>query len=119
LIVYIANIYITELFTLKFCCIKAVGSKNGACWTKIGTIPAKTIAVARAFMNKPSIVLADEPFGNLDQKIGGHLGEMLFGLRDKEGTSLIIVTHDFQLANQADRIMKLKHGKLIPVEILP
>ncbi len=74
------------------------------------------IAVARAFMNKPSIVLADEPFGNLDQKIGGHLGEMLFGLRDKEGTSLVIVTHDMHLAEQADRIMKLEHGNLVSVE---
>ncbi len=74
------------------------------------------IAVARAFMNKPSIVLADEPFGNLDKKIGGHLGEMLFGLRDKEGTSLVIVTHDPHLANQADSIIKLQNGKLVPVE---
>lgn len=70
------------------------------------------IAVARAFMNKPAIVLADEPFGNLDQKIGGHLGEMLFGLRDKEGTSLVIVTHDMHLAQQADKILKLHDGKL-------
>lgn len=74
------------------------------------------IAVARAFMNKPSIVFADEPFGNLDQKIGGHLGEMLFGLRDREGTSLVIVTHDPSLAQQADKIMKLEQGKLHPVE---
>ena len=73
------------------------------------------IAVARAFMNKPSIVLADEPFGNLDQKIGGHLGKMLFGLRDKEGTSLVIVTHDMKLAHQADKIMKLKDGQLVSV----
>ncbi len=74
------------------------------------------IAVARAFMNKPSIVLADEPFGNLDQKIGGHLGEMLFGLRDKEGTSLVIVTHDRHLAQQADKTMKLENGKLVSVD---
>ena len=73
------------------------------------------IAVARAFMNKPSIVFADEPFGNLDQKIGGHLGEMLFGLRDREGTSLVIVTHDPNLAKQADKILKLEAGKLHPV----
>jgi predicted ABC-type transport system involved in lysophospholipase L1 biosynthesis ATPase subunit len=74
------------------------------------------IAVARAFMNKPSIVLADEPFGNLDQKIGSHLGDMLFGLRDREGTSLVIVTHDLNLARQADLILKLQNGKLVPSE---
>ena len=77
------------------------------------------IAVARAFMNKPSIVLADEPFGNLDQKIGGYLGEMLFGLRDKEGTSLVIVTHDLHLANQADIILRLQDGKLLPTVQTP
>jgi len=71
------------------------------------------IAVGRAFMNKPSIVLADEPFGNLDQKIGGYLGEMLFGLRDKEGTSLVIVTHDLHLANQADKILKMPQNSQV------
>ncbi|MCP4293481.1 MAG: ABC transporter ATP-binding protein [bacterium] len=73
------------------------------------------IAVARAFMNRPAIVLADEPFGNLDQEIGGHLGEMLFGLRDTEGTSLVIVTHDLHLARRADRILELVEGRLKPV----
>jgi len=96
--------------------LDAMGLKDRA-----GHLPAELsggeqqrIAVGRAFMNKPSIVLADEPFGNLDQKIGGYLGEMLFGLRDKEGTSLVIVTHDLHLANQADKILKLQHGKLVP-----
>ncbi|PIE76028.1 hypothetical protein CSA17_04405, partial [bacterium DOLJORAL78_65_58] len=50
------------------------------------------IALARAFMNRPEIVLADEPFGNLDREIGGRLGEMLFRLRDEEDVSLVIVT---------------------------
>jgi len=71
------------------------------------------IAVARAFMNKPDIVLADEPFGNLDQKIGGHLGEMLFGLMEREGTGLVIVTHDPHLAKQAQRTLMLDKGKLV------
>ena len=74
------------------------------------------IAVARAFMNKPAIVLADEPFGNLDREIGGRLGEMLFGLRDSEGTSLVIVTHDPRLARKADVILELVQGKLVPVQ---
>ncbi len=74
------------------------------------------IAVARAFMNTPAIVLADEPFGNLDREIGGRLGEMLFGLRDSEGTSLVIVTHDPRLAAIADLVLELVDGKLNPVE---
>ncbi len=73
------------------------------------------IAVARAFMNRPDIVLADEPFGNLDREIGGRLGEMLFGLRDSEGTSLVIVTHDPRLARLADSILELQQGRLIPL----
>jgi predicted ABC-type transport system involved in lysophospholipase L1 biosynthesis ATPase subunit len=74
------------------------------------------IAVARAFMNRPRIVLADEPFGNLDHEIGARLGDMLFGLREREGTSLVIVTHDPLLAGRADRTLQLRDHRLIPVE---
>ena len=77
------------------------------------------IAVARAFINKPAIVLADEPFGNLDREIGGRLGEMLFGLRDSEGTSLVIVTHDQRLARKADKVLELVNGQLNPIEMEP
>jgi len=77
------------------------------------------IAVARAFINKPAIVLADEPFGNLDREIGGRLGEMLFGLRDSEGTSLVIVTHDQRLARKADTILELINGQLNAIEMEP
>jgi len=72
------------------------------------------VALARAFMNRPEIVLADEPFGNLDREIGGQLGEMLFRLRDEEGVSLVIVTHDLRLAARADRTLELKDGRLQP-----
>ncbi len=78
------------------------------------------VAVARAFMNRPRIVLADEPFGNLDQEIGTRLGDMLFTLREQEGTALVIVTHDVLLAARADRILKLQDGRLIPaLEMAP
>jgi lipoprotein-releasing system ATP-binding protein len=72
------------------------------------------VAVARAFMNRPGIVLADEPFGNLDREIGSRLGDMLFALREQEGTALVIVTHDPQLAARADRILELQDGLLVP-----
>lgn len=71
------------------------------------------VAVARAFMNRPAIVLADEPFGNLDREISGHLGDMLFHLRETEGTSLVIVTHDPQLAARADRNLVLRDKALV------
>ena len=71
------------------------------------------IAVARAFMNRPEIVLADEPFGNLDQEKGEQLGELLYDLKREDGTSLVIVTHDLQLAARADRILRLENRNLI------
>ncbi len=71
------------------------------------------IAVARAFMNRPQIVLADEPFGNLDHEIGARLGETLFELGRAEDTGLVIVTHDPQLAARADRHLALVDGALV------
>lgn len=70
------------------------------------------IAVARAFMNRPSVVLADEPFGNLDRHKGEQLSDLLFALRDRERTSLVIVTHDPVLARRADRVLALHDGRL-------
>ncbi len=72
------------------------------------------VAVARGFMNRPRILLADEPFGNLDRSIGGRLGDLLFELRETEGTSLVIVTHDLDLARRADRQLVLSDGTLVP-----
>lgn len=77
------------------------------------------VAVARAFMNRPRIVLADEPFGNLDREKGTQLGELLFTLRDREGVSLVIVTHDPELARRADRTLELHDGGLRPFEEMP
>jgi len=74
------------------------------------------VAVARAFMNRPRVVLADEPFGNLDREIGARLGDMLFELREQEGTALVIVTHDARLADRADRKLVLQDGRLVPAE---
>jgi predicted ABC-type transport system involved in lysophospholipase L1 biosynthesis ATPase subunit len=77
------------------------------------------VAVARAFMNRPAIVLADEPFGNLDREIGARLGDLLFDIRRREGTSLVIVTHDPALASRADRTLQLEAGALVPLAADP
>jgi len=74
------------------------------------------VAVARAFMNHPAVILADEPFGNLDRDKGRRLSDLLFSLRDREGTSLVIVTHDPDLAGRADRILELTDGRLRPLQ---
>jgi len=75
------------------------------------------VAVARAFMNQPRIVLADEPFGNLDREKGEQLGDLLFDLKDRDGTSLVLVTHDMRLASRADRVLRLVKGRLQEVDL--
>jgi len=68
------------------------------------------VAVARALVNDPSIILADEPSGNLDTKNKEELHNLFFSLRDKYNPSIVIVTHDNELANKADRKLTLKDG---------
>ncbi len=75
------------------------------------------VAVARAFMNRPQIVLADEPFGNLDREKGRQLGDLLFRLRQREHVALVIVTHDLSLADRADRVLRLDDGRLVLAEV--
>jgi len=71
------------------------------------------VALARAFMMKPSILFADEPTGNLDSTNGKHILDLLWRLNKEEGTTLILVTHDDSLAEQADRRIVLNDGKIV------
>lgn len=71
------------------------------------------VAVARAFSNGPSILFADEPTGNLDAETGEKVIELLFNLNKESGTTLVIVTHDLELAQKTQRILRLKGGKII------
>ena len=71
------------------------------------------VAVARAFMMKPSVLLADEPTGNLDTENGRHILELLIHLNQQEGTTLVLVTHDEMLASHADRRINLRDGKIV------
>jgi putative ABC transport system ATP-binding protein len=71
------------------------------------------VALARAFMMKPSILFADEPTGNLDSSNGKHVLELLWSLNKKEGTTLILVTHDETLASRADRRIILSDGCIV------
>lgn len=68
------------------------------------------VAVARAFINQPKILFADEPTGNLDTETGEHIENLIFDLNTKEGTTLVLVTHDLELADKCDRIIKIKNG---------
>ena len=68
------------------------------------------VAVARALMNMPDVILADEPSGNLDSQNQEELHQLFFDLRDKFGQTFIIVTHDNHLAAMSDRIIRMKDG---------
>jgi putative ABC transport system ATP-binding protein len=70
------------------------------------------VAIARALVNKPRLLLADEPTGNLDAKRSGEIGEILKELNKKEGLTIVLVTHNLELAKNADRIIELRDGKI-------
>ncbi len=76
------------------------------------------VALARAFMVKPPILMADEPTGNLDSVNGAHVLELLITLNRREGTTLVLVTHDSALTRHADRIVTLRDGKIVADEIV-
>ncbi|MCU1321405.1 MAG: transporter related protein [Acidobacteriaceae bacterium] len=75
------------------------------------------VALARAFILRPPIVLADEPTGNLDTTNGAHVLELLLNLNKKEGTTLVLVTHDPVLASYADRRIVLRDGVVLSDEM--
>lgn len=70
------------------------------------------VALARAFSNKPSILFADEPTGNLDEETGEKVIQLLFELNELAGTTLVIITHDLDLANRTQQILRLKGGSI-------
>ncbi len=72
------------------------------------------VAVARALVNDPLVLLADEPSGNLDTETGQRLHDLLFRLRERLALSLVIVTHNVDLASRADRRLRLEAGRLLP-----
>jgi len=71
------------------------------------------VAVARALINDPLVIFADEPSGNLDTDSAEHLHQLFFKLRDEFGQTFVIVTHNQELANMADRKIEMRDGKII------
>lgn len=71
------------------------------------------VAMARAFITSPKILFADEPTGNLDDENAQHVTDLLFGMNREEKTTLVLVTHNLDLAVKTERILQMKGGKLI------
>jgi putative ABC transport system ATP-binding protein len=76
------------------------------------------VALARAFMNKPKILFCDEPTGNLDGDTATAMVELIFGLNHQMKTTLVLVTHDLELAKRCHRIIRLKGGLVISDEMI-
>ena len=74
------------------------------------------VAIARAFANTPTILLADEPTGNLDSKNGRHIFELMQGLHNRNRVTLVLVTHDAALASEAERRIILQDGRVVSDE---
>ena len=77
------------------------------------------VALARAAVTRPAILLADEPTGNLDEANGNAIIDQLFGLRDRHGSTLVLVTHAPELAARCDRVLHLRDGLLTDAEAEP
>jgi putative ABC transport system ATP-binding protein len=75
------------------------------------------VAIARAVVAKPSLILADEPTGNLDGATGHQIIELLFERRRAAGSSLLLITHDPELAGRADRVIRLADGRIVAEEL--
>ncbi len=71
------------------------------------------VALARAFVSQPALLFADEPTGNLDSETGEKVIEMMFALRERQGSAVVLVTHDDQLAARCDRRLRMSNGKLV------
>jgi putative ABC transport system ATP-binding protein len=72
------------------------------------------VALARAFAGEPHLLLADEPTGNLDHTTGSTVMDLLFALRARHGTTLMLITHDPRLADRCDRTIRLEDGQVVP-----
>jgi len=74
------------------------------------------VALARAFVHEPELLFADEPTGNLDQRTGAAVGDLLFALNREHGTTLVLVTHDTNLASRCARSLRLADGRIVEAD---
>lgn len=77
------------------------------------------VALARAFMNRPKILFCDEPTGNLDTTTAHTVVDLIFGLNQERGTTLVLVTHDLELAKKCQRVIRFRGGEVVSDEMAP
>lgn len=114
---YIAKMKVKEANSLALSMIEKVGLARRATHkpSELSGGERQRIAIARALVSQPKLILADEPTGNLDQKTGESIYQLLSELREQTKTSFVVVTHDIQLANKLDRSLNLVDGVLTEV----
>lgn len=89
-----------------------LGARGGHYPSQLSGGEQQRVALARASVGRPKLVLADEPTGNLDTVNGAAIMDLLFGLRDRHGATLVMVTHAAELAARCDRVLRLADGRL-------
>jgi len=90
-----------------------LADKGGRLPGEVSGGEAERAAVARAIVNRPPLLLADEPTGNLDSQMGDEIMHILHGLQKDAGTTIVMVTHDPRLADQTQRIVRLFDGRQV------
>lgn len=106
----------TERITRAKDLLQEVGLQDDQMDRKPGRLSGgqqQRVAIARALANKPKLILADEPTGNLDSATGKMIFDLLHNLSRKENTTIIVVTHDLEIAGKTDKTFKLDDGKLV------
>ncbi len=87
-----------------------LAARHGHYPTQLSGGEQQRVALARAFINEPAVLFADEPTGNLDAETGELIEDLLFGLNERAGTTLVVVTHNLDLARRTGRIIRLRGG---------
>lgn len=90
-----------------------LGERHDHYPTQLSGGEQQRVSLARAFSNRPTILFADEPTGNLDEETGERVEKLLFDLNQEAGTTLVLVTHDLELAEKTQRIIRIKGGTAV------